>query len=156
MLRFNGPFKKDRLTGSSRSLISHSSSTESGNLVLDSDVVGARLVDVFARLIRLKPNSRERVKEWANEIASRRGEALETLKQEGVNVESYHLMTLEDVDYLLLYMRSQNLDQAGQTGSESESEIDAIHQQFKIDSWVRGAGCVGQLLLDLELDNRGD
>ena len=113
-------------------------------------------MDVFARLIQLKPNSRERVQEWVDEIKSRRSEALETLKQEGVNVESYHLMTLEDVDYLLLYMRSENLNQAVQAGAESEREIDAIHQQFKIDTWIRGAGCVGELLLDLELDNRSD
>ena len=113
-------------------------------------------MDVFARLIQLKPNSRKRVQEWVDEITSRRGEALETLKQEGVSVESYHLMTLEGVDYLLLYMRSENLNQAAQVGAESESEIDAIHQQFKIDTWIRGAGCVGELLLDLELGNRSD
>ena len=111
-------------------------------------------MDVFARLIQRKPNSRKRVQEWVDEITSRRSEAMETLKQEGVSVESYHLMTLEDVDYLLLYMRSENLNQAVQAGAESDSEIDAIHQQFKFDTWIRGAGCVGELLLDLELGNR--
>lgn len=107
-------------------------------------------MDVLARLIQLKPNSRDRVHAWAQEISSRRSEALETLRREGVSIESYHLLTLGDVDYLLLYMRSLDMEQAAEAGSESESEIDAIHQQFKIDTWVRGAGCVGELLLDLE------
>jgi hypothetical protein len=60
------------------------------------------------------------------------------------------------VDYLLLYMRSEDVKRAVQAGAESESEIDTIHQQFKIDTWIRGAGCVGELLLDLERDNRSD
>ena len=113
-------------------------------------------MDVFARLIQLKPNSRQRVEEWAKEVTSRRSEALESLKQEGVTIESYHLMQLHDVDYLLLYMRSSNIGEAVQTGSNSQREIDAIHQQFKIDTWVRGAGCVGTLLVDLDVDRHSD
>jgi Family of unknown function (DUF6176) len=112
-------------------------------------------MDVFARLIQLKPNSRQRVEEWVKEITSRRSEALETLKHEGVTIESYHLMQLQDVDYLLLYMRSRNIAEAVQTGTDSQSEIDAIHQRFKIDTWVRGAGCVGKLLVDLDVDSPG-
>ena len=107
-------------------------------------------MDVFARLIQLKPNSKDRVLAWAKEISARRDEARESLRREGVSIESYHLMTLGDVDYLLLYMRTQDMDQAIATGAESDSAIDAIHQQFKVDTWVRGRGCVGELLLDLE------
>ena len=110
-------------------------------------------MDVIARLIQLKPNSLLRVEQWANEISARRSEALQTLKQEGVTIESYHLMKLQDIDYLLVYMRCQNIHEAMQTGSESKSEIDAFHQQFKVDTWVRGAGCVGTLLVDLDVDS---
>jgi Family of unknown function (DUF6176) len=110
-------------------------------------------MEVFARLIQLKPNSRQRVEEWVKEITSRRSEALETLKHEGVTIESYHLMQIQDVDYLLLYMRSRNIAEAVQTGTDSQREVDVIHQQFKIDTWVRGAGCVGKLLIDLDVDS---
>jgi hypothetical protein len=34
----------------------------------------------------------------------------------------------------------------------SESPIDAYHQQFKVDSWVRSAGAVGKVLVDLTAD----
>ncbi len=53
-------------------------------------------------------------------------------------------------------MRSRNISEAVQTGSDSQREIDGIHQQFKVDTWVRGAGCVGTLLVDLDVDRHSD
>ena len=40
-------------------------------------------------------------------------------------------------------------EHAQSVGAESQLAVDKIHQQFKVDTWVRGAGGVGELLVDL-------
>ena len=44
------------------------------------------------------------------------------------------------------------MEKAQNTLTQSAHPIDALHQQFKVDTWVRGAGAVGRLLLDLQVD----
>jgi hypothetical protein len=46
-------------------------------------------------------------------------------------------------------MRAESMEEAQKIAARSSHPIDAIHQQFKVDTWVRGAGAVGTLLLDL-------
>jgi hypothetical protein len=41
------------------------------------------------------------------------------------------------------------MEDSQKVAAKSESPVDAYHQQFKVDTWVRGAGAVGTLLLDL-------
>ena len=107
-------------------------------------------MDVFTRLIKLKPNSDDKVQKWARMVNDRRDEAIATLESEGVAVESWFSLSLEGEDYLILYMRSDSLVKADAAGKSSEHPIDEIHQQFKVDTWVRGAGGVGKLLVDLD------
>ena len=52
-------------------------------------------MDVVASIIELKPNSLNRVEEWAITLNERADEAIATLQDEGVRIESgftYHLM----------------------------------------------------------------
>lgn len=37
--------------------------------------------------------------------------------------------------------------------AKSVNPVDQYHQQFKVDTWVRGAGAAGKLLLDLAVDS---
>jgi hypothetical protein len=59
-------------------------------------------------------------------------------------------LTLDQQDYLICYMRAESMAAAQAIAARSPHPIDAIHQQFKVDTWIRGAGAVGTLLLDLD------
>ena len=108
-------------------------------------------MDVFARLIKLKPDTDDEVQRWAETINKRKDEALASLKSEGVAIESWFSLSLDGEKYLILYMRSDSQAKADAAAAESEHAIDEIHQQFKVDTWVRGAGGVGTLLVDLDI-----
>ena len=60
-------------------------------------------MDVFARLIKLKPGSRPRVREWAETMNARKSEALRTLRSEGVELETWFLLSVDSDDYLVCY-----------------------------------------------------
>lgn len=107
---------------------------------------------VIARLIELKPNSAEKVQAWAEHIHTHRASTLESLKAEGVSVESWFALSLEGKEYLLCYMRAESIERSQQVAANSDNPVDACHQQFKVDTWVRGAGAVGKLLVDLSPD----
>jgi hypothetical protein len=106
-------------------------------------------VEIMARLIELKPNSAEKVQAWAEHINAHRADALASLKSEGVSVESWFSLSLDGKEYLLCYMRADSMEKSQQVAANSENPVDAYHQQFKVDTWVRGGGAVGQLLVDL-------
>ena len=111
-------------------------------------------MEIMARLIELKPKSAERVRAWADHINAHRADALASLKSEGVLIESWFSLSLDGKEYLLCYMRADSMERSQEVAANSENPVDAYHQQFKVDTWVRGAGAVGQLLVDLS-SNRG-
>lgn len=104
-------------------------------------------MEVSCVIIELKPESESRVKEWANYILSNREEATSTLKNEGVTVESFFLTKIDEKDYLVGYMRAKSMEHAQKVVRDSISEVDAYHQQFKKETWVKGIK--SKLLLDL-------
>ena len=109
-------------------------------------------MDVKAKLIKLKENSEDGVAAWASTINGHKDEALATLRDEGMKVESWFLLTLDDGVYLLSYMRSEDLERAHEVVEQSKHEIDTFHQQFKKDNWVRGSTTELELLVDLAVD----
>ena len=104
-------------------------------------------MEIDCAIIELKPNSHERVREWASHILKNKGEAVETLKNEGVTIESFFLVEIEDKDYLIGYMRAKSREKAQEVVKKSLSEIDAYHQKFKKDTWVRSIQ--SELMFDL-------
>jgi L-rhamnose mutarotase len=111
-------------------------------------------MDCRAALIRLKPGSLERVREWARTINQRQDEALATLRNEDVSVESWFLLSREDGDYLLSYMRCEDFDRAFAAVKESLHEIDAYHKQFMQDTCERGGQEELELLVDLAVERK--
>jgi hypothetical protein len=103
-----------------------------------------------ATLIKLKPGSLDRVREWARTLSDRRDEALATLADEGVSIESWFLFSRDDGDYLVGYMRSDDFAKADRAVRKSLHAIDAYHQEFKRDTWEPGANEDMELLVDLE------
>ena len=63
-------------------------------------------------------------------LNSRGAEVLETLKDENVVVESVFLDRVAGVDYLVYYMRAQNMERARQTAQRSTHAIDKYHSDF--------------------------
>lgn len=104
-------------------------------------------MDVGAVLIRLKPDTLDHVEAWKKELNERKDEAIETLRAEGVHVESWFHLELEGQDYLLVYMRADDIAQAQQIGRNSHFPIDQVHKQFK-NNWAKVFPA--KLLLDLE------
>ncbi len=97
--------------------------------------------------IKLKPNSLDRVREWATEIMRRREEALATLRDETVVLESFFLERAADGDYLIGVMTAESFERSQEAVRGSTHAIDAYHQQFKRDAWESGEPL--ELLVDL-------
>lgn len=105
---------------------------------------------VLCNRIKLRPGSLERVREWAETLNERRDEALATLRDEGVTIESAFLERATDGDFLIIYMRASDLDSAVGAAAHSAHPIDAYHQEFKREAWQGGEAL--ELLVDLVLD----
>jgi hypothetical protein len=86
--------------------------------------------------IRLKQGCREHVRAWATEVNARSDEALATLRDEGVFIESAFLDSTGEGDFLIYYMRAKSFEHAHEISSKSLHPIDAYHKQFKEDCWA--------------------
>lgn len=106
-------------------------------------------MDVGAVLIRLKADRQDQVQDWQSIIEQRKSEAIETLKAEGVLIESWFHLELEHHHYLIAYMRARDIQHAQQVAKTSTFEIDGIHKKFK-ENWDRVYPA--KLLVDLEND----
>lgn len=104
--------------------------------------------EVICSRIKLKPGSLPRVREWVRVMTERRGEALATLDAEGVCEEVVFLDSTDDGDYLIIFMRAEDMARAQEVGRTSEAAIDAYHKQFKRDTIEDGRAL--ELLVDLE------
>ena len=104
-------------------------------------------MDVGAVLIQLKPDVLENVEAWKVELNARKDEAIETLRAEGVHVESWFYLELEGNDYLIAYMRADDIAKAQQIAKTSNFPIDQMHKQFK-SNWIKVFPIT--LLVDLE------
>lgn len=108
-------------------------------------------MDVGAVLIQLKPDVLENVEAWKEELNARKDEAIETLRVEGVHVESWFHLELEGNDYLIAYMRADDIAKAQQIGKTSSFPIDQMHKQFK-SNWMK----VIPVTLLVDLENKSD
>jgi len=86
--------------------------------------------------IRLKPNSLERVREWATALnESRRAEALATLRDETIVFEAAFLDHTAEGDFLIYAMKPESFEKSKAAVAASTHEIDKYHQQFTRDTW---------------------
>lgn len=98
--------------------------------------------------IKLKKGSLTEVRAWALELNQRIDEAMETLKDEGVYLETVFLDRAIDADYLVYFMKVVDVKKAGKIAQKSKHAIDAFHQQFKKNCWV--ANHPLELLIDFD------
>jgi Family of unknown function (DUF6176) len=105
-------------------------------------------VDTHCLKIRLKPDSIDRVREWATELRARPDEVLATLREEGILVESVFLDSTGDGEFLIYYVKAKSMEAAREAVQRSTHPIDTYHQQFKTDTWE--ARTPLELLIDFE------
>lgn len=98
--------------------------------------------------IKLKPNSLDRVRQWAHTINSRRDEALATLRDETVIVEAVFLDQTGDGDYLIAIMKAESFEKSGEAVSKSVHAIDEYHRRVMQE--VRDEKVELELLVDLD------
>jgi prolyl oligopeptidase PreP (S9A serine peptidase family) len=98
--------------------------------------------------IKLKPGSIDRVREWAQIINTRSDEALETLRDEGVVVESAFLDRTEQGDFLIYYVKAKSFERMEEVVQKSSHPIDAYHRQVMQEIRVERSGL--ELLIDLD------
>jgi len=103
-------------------------------------------------MIKLKPNSLEKVQEWAKTMNDRKSEAMQTIINEGIEIESVFLAKVGMDDYLIYYIRTQDWEKAAKVTRESLMEIDAIHQEFKKECWESVKPV--DILLDLKMKEK--
>jgi len=102
--------------------------------------------------IRLKPDSIERVREWAKTVNNiRRGEALATLRNETVIFEAAFLDSTVEGDFLIYIMKAESFEKSQKAAASSTHEIDKYHQEFKRETWEGGSQL--ELLVDLDRIN---
>ena len=97
--------------------------------------------------IKLRPGSLGRVREWAAEMNRRADEALATLRDEGVIIESVFLDSTAEGDFLIFYMKAEDFERARAVGRASAHPIDAYHHQFQRETFESGKRL--ELLFDL-------
>lgn len=98
--------------------------------------------------IKLKPNSIEKVRDWAKTVNERKAEALATLRDESVILESVFLDQNSEGDFLIYVMKAENFDRAKEAVEKSAHDIDAYHQNFKRECWEDGKRL--ETLVDLD------
>ena len=92
-------------------------------------------METSCAVIELLPNTTEKVREWAEFLRTNREEALESLKNEGVTIESVFVVNIEGKDYLVGYMRAVSMDKAHEAIKGPTLNVDAYHQAFKKACW---------------------
>lgn len=104
--------------------------------------------EVFCSRIKLKPGSMPRVQEWARTMTERKAEAMATLANEAVWEEVVFLERSDGGEYLVIFMRADDMEHARQVGRTSTAAIDQYHQQFKRD--IIESSTELELVLDLQ------
>ena len=84
-------------------------------------------MEIAAGLIKVKQESHELVETWASTIRQRTREALLTLHDEGVQIESWFELEIEGSKYLLWYMRAESIEKIWEAFATSKHEIDLFH-----------------------------
>lgn len=85
--------------------------------------------------IKLKPNSIEKVREWAQTINERNDEALATLRDEGVILEAVFLDQNSEGDFLIYVMKAESFEKSKKAFETSSHAIDEYHRNFKSECW---------------------
>jgi len=87
-------------------------------------------MEIASGLIKLKPDSDQKIEEWRETMTTRIDEALATLEHEGVEIESWFRIKIENNEYLLWYMRAESIQKAFEVSQTFKHPIDKFHYEL--------------------------
>lgn len=111
-------------------------------------------MEIAAGLIQLKPDSGSKVDEWRTTILSRLDEAVATLKDEGVQIESWFKIEIDGQDYLLWYMRAESIQKVFEISQTLKHPIDKFHYELMAEIAASNGNFPAQAILDLSNDQK--
>lgn len=98
--------------------------------------------------IKLKPNSLEKVREWQRTINDRKDEALATLRDEGVILETVFLDQTSEGDFFIYVMKAKSFKKVKEAYEKSVHAIDEYHRKFMSETYETREEL--ELLIDLD------
>lgn len=98
--------------------------------------------------IKLKPNSLEKVREWQQTINERKTEALATLRDEGVILETVFLDQTSEGNFLIYVMKAESFEKVKEGYEKSVHAIDEYHRKFMSETYETRKEL--EILIDLE------
>lgn len=87
-------------------------------------------METAAGLLRIKAGFEPDIERWRDTLLTRRDEAMETLRAEGVEIESWFELRIEGRTYLLWYMRAPSIDRVWEVFNASKLDIDNFHREL--------------------------
>jgi hypothetical protein len=106
-------------------------------------------MEIASGLVKLKPGSDEKVEEWRKTISSRLNEAIATLKDEGVEIESWFKVEIEGHDFLLWYMRAESITRAFEVSQTLKHPIDQFHYKLMAEIMDTNGRIIAQPIMDI-------
>lgn len=107
-------------------------------------------METVAGLIKLKPGTEPTVRAWRETLEQRQDEALQTLRDEGIAIESWFQMEIGGEQYLLWYIRAESIARAREIAGRSTHAVDEYH--FDVMSRITDRRIDASLLLHLTTD----
>ena len=87
------------------------------------------MAEVVLTKQKIRPGKVERLREWTEEIQDREDEALETLENEGMHLEAAFVEHTEEGEFLVYFMKADDVDAAFEAFEESDHQIDHEHAE---------------------------
>lgn len=107
-------------------------------------------MEIASGLIKLKPGIDEKVEEWRSTISSRIEEAIATLEDEGVEIESWFRVVIEGQNYLLWYMRAESIERAFEVSQTLKHPIDQFHYKIMAEIMDTNGRIIAKPIMDLK------
>lgn len=100
-------------------------------------------------LIKLKPETENKVAEWKDTISSRFDEAAATLQDEDVQIESWFKIEIEGNKYLLWYLRAQSIKRVFEVSLQLKHPIDKFHYELMAEITASNGNILAEPLIDI-------
>ncbi|SEW03190.1 DUF6176 family protein [Halobacterium jilantaiense] len=91
------------------------------------------MADVVLSKQKIADGKTERLREWAAEVQNRRDEAVVTLRDEGMHSETAFVEHTDDGDFLVYYMKADDIDAVYEALEDSSHDIDEDHERVLMD-----------------------
>jgi hypothetical protein len=106
-------------------------------------------MEIASGLIKLKPGSDEKVEKWRETISSRLNEAIATLNDEGVEIESWFKIEVGGQKFLLWYMRAESIARAFEVSQTLKHPIDQFHYKLMAEIMDTDGRILAQPIIDI-------